>query len=287
MNQLEQKVWNNSFIWGDMEEWSNSECYLPARIIKDILKARCLEDYHENCRVYLDLLLQKGYLSPVSNFPVDGEDIGFINGVAATQKLNIDSLIRIRNCEMDFDRFESLMQLKEIMYIDQKLHGYNKYRLCKSYGYNIVTELTSASKDTALHNKNMKCFGKWRKLDSFNLSKFHDLILEWGGVRDEAYYFGTIDIAVLLCHMGHYKWSSMFNKILYNETIKGNLYPGAYAWYIGYHNEYFRKPKIYYFTNSVSAFDTMPQNLVKEINLQRNEIGLLPIPSVLWNTKFR
>lgn len=263
----------------------NIGCAIPNRILADVLKNYCLEEKSEYCRELAIDLLRNGYISPFATFPVSRSRFELIDSLSLLYEIDLDSILEKTYTQFLSQVDDTFYLLKEVASYDQRIRQSCKYKESRSYGFNSQLGLPLPNVDRSQHLVHVAKYKEWRSMDSVNLRKLVDIIVAKRTLPYVASNYGAIDLSVLICHMAYYRWEEDLSKILLEETLTSRLCPGVYAWFIGYHNEYFDKEKIYYFTNNESDFDQLSSEEIRRINRDRSKIFLNPVPSTIWNTR--
>jgi len=85
-------------------------------------------------------------------------------------------------------------------------------------------------------------------------------------------------------HTGHFDYKNL-DSLYLNSVQKGTLSPEVYAWWQGYHEEYYKKEHQLYFTASEEKLKEFSAEKIDTINQKRLKICLPLCPAIIWNTK--
>lgn len=172
-------------------------------------------------------------------------------------------------------------KLKEIYDRDQELRRIPDIKECKGYEFNFKLGFLP---DTANnHTTLMRCAKEFRKQDSLILNSFIRIIDSLGYVPNDETVFGMLPIGPIINHTAHFNFKDLDRKIL-DSVKKGRISPRMYAWWKGYHNEYFLKPPEYYYVKNKTFFENLSDEDIEKINVKRMKIGLDKCPNVIWGS---
>ena len=175
-----------------------------------------------------------------------------------------------------------IYELKDIYEKDQELRKNKDYKECKSYEFR--QRLGFPTDSTLSHQQMMSCFKEFKQKDSILLQRFVDIVDSLGHVPGDEIVFGMIPISPIVNHTSHFKFPHL-DRMYLQSVWQGTLTPEVYAWWQGYHEEYFKKEHQLYFTHAVKNIKEFSEEKKEEINKKRMAIGLPLIPAVIWNVR--
>ena len=127
----------------------------------------------------------------------------------------------------------------------------------------------------------MRCYEEFRQKDSIVLAEFIAVVDSLGFVPGNDLIFAMFPISPIICHTAHFDFAGLEEKYL-KSLERGTISPAEYAWWKGYHEEYYQEPFSYYFTPSEKTLKEMPAEEIEAINAKRRLIGLPACPAVIW-----
>lgn len=179
------------------------------------------------------------------------------------------------------DRGDLIRQLKKIYDEDQRLRKDKHIKECKSYAFRL--RLGFLEENAENHAELMNCNADFREKDSILLAQFISIIDSLGYVPNDETVFGMLPINPIINHTAHFNYKGLREKLL-DSVIKGKLSPRIYAWWVGYHKEYFKKSPEYFYVKNRKYFDNLSVDEINKINENRRKIGLDDCPKVIWGS---
>lgn len=237
----------------------------------------------EKAREQLKTAIEKGFLG----MHFYGEDMsGVINFIAKSygedSKNEMLALTQALVQEKEAKYGNITDELRAIYKEDQLLRKDPIYKACKAYDFRL--KLGFPVDSTANPREMEQCYKAFKQKDSTLLQRFIDIADSLAFVPDDYFVFGKLPISPIISHTAHFDYKNL--EELYLKSVKnGTLSPEVYAWWQGYHEEYFQEEKQLYFTVFEEKLKEFSQEKIDSINQKRLKIGLPLCPAVIWNVK--
>ena len=139
--------------------------------------------------------------------------------------------------------------------------------------------------DSTIHSTYTREYNEFWRKDSTNILQFVNYVLKKGYIPTPHDIGYAVNPYVLLVHSGKFDFDPKYYELVLKSVMAGGTFPSTYAWMMSLKCEYKKEECHYYFNNSVEFLEELDQSQKDLINRKRDQIGVKPIPALIWNRR--
>lgn len=160
---------------------------------------------------------------------------------------------------------------------DQRVRR-NKYYRAKDYFYKVKLDSTFSPK-VKKYKKAHSLMQDWWNTDSSNVAMLNELINKYGFPGERLVGKRSYEVAIItLLHYDRDTANQIIGEVLKQALYSGDIKPSDYAWIIDRHLMYAGKKQKY--LSIPIGIDQLSKAQIREINKERQSIGLKPMRSI-------